>query len=94
MECNPKTILSFAGLGDLILTCSSSKSRNYQFGILLGKNTSKKDIDTYLNNNTVEGYYTLLSIKELTKNRKIKMPIINVIYDIAINNKNPEILSE
>lgn len=94
LECNPKTILSFAGIGDLILTCSSSKSRNYSFGKLLGSKVSKNEIEEYLKNNTTEGYYTLLSIKRLTKNRKINMPIINVIYDIAINNKNPEILSE
>lgn len=94
MECNPKTILSFAGTGDLMLTCSSSKSRNYQFGMMLGQRKNKEAIEEYLNNNTVEGYYTLFSIKELTKNRKIKMPIINIIYDIIINNKNPEILSE
>lgn len=94
LECNPKTILSFAGIGDLILTCSSSKSRNYSFGKLLGSKVSKNEIEEYLKNNTTEGYYTLLSIKKLTKNRKINMPIINVIYDIAINNKNPEILSE
>ncbi len=93
LECNPKTILSFAGIGDLILTCSSPKSRNYQFGVLLGKNITREEIREYLEKNTVEGYYTLLSIKELTKNRKIKMPIINIIYDITINNKNPEILS-
>ena len=94
LECNPKTILSFAGIGDLMLTCSSPKSRNYSFGKVLGQKMSKEEIDEYLKNNTTEGYYTLLSIKELTKNRKIKMPIINIIYDIAINNKNPEILSE
>lgn len=94
LECNPKTILSFAGIGDLILTCSSIKSRNYRYGIVLGKKSSKNEIEEYLKNNTTEGYYTLLSIKELTKNRKIKMPIINIIYDIAINNKNPEILPE
>lgn len=94
LECNPKTILSFAGIGDLILTCSSSKSRNYSFGKLLGSKVSKNEIEEYLKTNTTEGYYTLLSIKKLTKNRKINMPIINVIYDIAINNKNPEILSE
>lgn len=94
MECNPKTILSFAGIGDLMLTCSSSKSRNYQFGMMLGQRKNKKVIEEFLNNNTTEGYYTLFSIKELTKNRKIKMPIINIIYDIVINNKNPEILSE
>jgi len=94
MECNPKTILSFAGIGDLILTCSSPKSRNYQLGVLIGKKENPKKIKEYLENNTVEGYYTLLSIKDLTKNRKIKMPIINIIYDIVVNNKNPEILSE
>lgn len=90
LECNPKTILSFAGIGDLMLTCSSPKSRNYRYGKLLGERKSEEEINDYLNKNTTEGYYTLLSIKGLTKNRKIKMPIINIIYDIAINHKDPE----
>lgn len=94
LGCNPKTILSFAGIGDLMLTCSSPKSRNYQFGVILGQKKSKKEIDKYLKENTTEGYYTLFSIKKLTKNRKIKMPIIDIIYDIVVNNKNPEILPE
>ena len=92
LECNPKTILSFAGIGDLMLTASSPKSRNYRYGKLLGERKSEKEIEEYLSKNTTEGYYTLLSIKGLTKNRKIKMPIINIIYDIAINQKDPEIL--
>ena len=92
LECNPKTIMSFAGIGDLILTCSSPKSRNYRYGLVLGKRKSKEEIEEYLKENTTEGYYTLLSIKGLTKNRKIKMPIINIIYDIAINHKDPDIL--
>ena len=58
----------------------------------MGERKTEKEIEEYLNNNTTEGYYTLLSIKGLTKNRKIKMPIINIIYDIAINHKDPEIL--
>ena len=90
LECNPKTILSFAGIGDLMLTCSSPKSRNYRYGKLLGERKSDEEVQNYLKNNTTEGYYTLLSIKGLTKNRKIKMPIINIIYDIAINHKDPE----
>lgn len=94
LECNPKTILSFAGIGDLMLTCSSSKSRNYKFGMMLGQKASKEEVEEYLKHNTTEGYYTLLSIKQLVKNRRIKMPIINIIYDIVINYKNPEILSE
>ncbi len=92
MECNPKTIMSFAGIGDLMLTASSPKSRNYRYGKLLGERKDEKEIDDYLKNNTTEGYYTLLSIKGLTKNRKIKMPIINIIYDIAINHKDPDAL--
>ena len=64
-----KTILSFAGIGDLLLTCSSVKSRNYSFGYVIGSTKNKKEIDSYLNNNTVEGYYTLNSIyKMLQKN--------------------------
>lgn len=92
LECNPKTILSFAGIGDLMLTAGSPKSRNYRYGKLLGERQEQEKIDEYLKENTTEGYYTLLSIKGLTKNRKIKMPIINIIYDIAINHKDPEIL--
>ncbi len=92
LDCNPKTILSYAGIGDLILTANSPKSRNYSFGVLLGKKASIDQINNYLTKNTTEGYYTLLSLKALIKNKKIKIPIINIIYDIAVNNKEPEIL--
>lgn len=89
---NPKTCLSFAGVGDLLLTCTSIKSRNFKFGELVGSGASIEDREEFLNNNTVEGYYTLKSIYKLVKKKKIKMPIIDVIYKIIINNENPEIL--
>lgn len=88
------SVLSFAGMGDLILTCSSLKSRNYRYGVLIGKKTSSKELEEYLTNNTTEGYYTLKSIKKLIDKKKIKMSIVDIIYDICINKKNPEILSE
>lgn len=87
---NPKTILSYAGIGDLHLTATSIKSRNYQFGVLIGKNSSDCDIESFLSENTVEGYYTLLSIYKLVKKRKIKIPMIDCIYKIIINRENPE----
>ena len=90
---NKKTILSYAGVGDLLLTATSTKSRNYSFGILIGK----KEIDkanNYLNNTTVEGYYTLKSIYKLIKKKKIDMPIINLIYQIVINQKDPTKLAD
>lgn len=85
-----KTILSFAGFGDLLLTCTSVKSRNYTLGKIIGENKSREEIDKYIESNTIEGLYTLKSIKKLLKNKKIKMPIINLIYDIIINKKEPK----
>lgn len=88
-----KTILSFAGVGDLLLTATSTKSRNYTYGILIGKKNYIMAAD-YLNNNTVEGYYTLKSIYTLIKRKKIDIPIIKLIYEIIINKKEPDTLSE
>ena len=57
------TILSYAGFGDLLMTCTSKKSRNYNYGILVGKKVPTNVLEEYLKNNTVEGYYTLISIR-------------------------------
>ena len=89
-----RTILSYAGFGDLLLTCNSSKSRNYSFGKFIGKEKNPRKIKKYLSTNTVEGYNALLAIHKLLKDRKIKIPMINLIYDIVMGKKNPkEILS-
>lgn len=82
------SILSFAGVGDLTLTATSTKSRNYSYGVLLGKGDKKK-IEDYLNSTTVEGYYTLKSIYQLIKRKKIKMPVIDLIYKIVMKDENP-----
>lgn len=87
---NPKTILSFAGIGDLMLTCSSVKSRNFSFGYVIGSTKDGRKIKAYLVKNTVEGYYTLDTIYRLLKKKKIKIELINVIYDIVYNNENPD----
>lgn len=89
---NPKTILSFAGVGDLLLTCTSTKSRNFSYGVLLGKKSSKEELDKYLESTTVEGYNTLKSIYKLIKKKSIKIPIIDLIYKIVVNGDNPELL--
>ena len=91
---NPKTILSFAGIGDLMLTCSSKKSRNFSFGYVIGNTKNKEKIEEYLTNNTVEGYYTLEIVYNLLKRKKINIELINVIYDIVYKFDNPEILAK
>lgn len=85
-----KTVKSFSGIGDLILTCTSTKSRNFSFGKLIGENKSKEEINEYLKNTTVEGYYTLTSIYKLLKDKHVSIPIIDLIYDIAVEGESPE----
>ena len=86
---NKNTILSFAGFGDLLLTATSIKSRNFRFGKMIGENNPKELIEEFKNNTTIEGLYTLKSIYKLLDNKKVNIPIINLIYDIIFNDKNP-----
>ncbi len=86
MKGNEKTIMSYAGFGDMLLTCTSTTSRNYSFGVLLGQEKTKEELDEYLKNNTVEGVYTLKSIYGLLHSKRIKMPFIEIVYNI-INGK-------
>ena len=85
-----KTILTYAGIGDLLLTCTSTKSRNYSFGYVIGSTKNKKDIQEYLNTHTVEGYYTLISVHKLLNNLGINMELISIIYDIVVNYEDPD----
>ena len=86
---NEKTIMSFAGFGDILLSCTSSSSRNYTYGKLLGNGESKKELEAYLKSNTVEGVYTLKSIYGLIKSRRVKMPFIDFVYDVVFGYRNP-----
>ena len=87
---NPNTILSFAGVGDLILTCTSSKSRNFSFGTLIGKCKDTKVIEKYKEETTVEGLYTLQSLYQLLSLKKLQMPLIDVLYKIVYQNDDPK----
>ena len=89
---NRRTVDSYAGIGDLLLTCTSIKSRNYSFGKLIGSKPGEKAIKDYLDNTTVEGYYTLESIHQLLKDKEVSIPIIDLIYEIIVKGKDPELL--
>lgn len=84
-----KTVLSYAGFGDLLLTTTSLKSRNFKLGFMIGSKASKKEINDYMENTTIEGLYTLKSIYKLLRNKKIDMPIIDLVNDIIYNNTDP-----
>ncbi|MCI8777902.1 MAG: NAD(P)H-dependent glycerol-3-phosphate dehydrogenase [Bacilli bacterium] len=89
---NQDTIFCSSGIGDIILTCSSKKSRNFTLGYLIGQNTDKNKIDEYLNKTTVEGLDALLSIKKLLVEQNINNELINLIHDIVNNHTEPNSL--
>lgn len=84
---NENTILNACGIGDIILTCKSKNSRNYTLGYMLGK---KENIKEYIETTTVEGLTTLLEFKNILENKKIKIEIINLIYNIIHNDSDPK----
>lgn len=86
------TILSYAGFGDIILTCSSNNSRNFQLGVLIGKGKTKKEIEEYRNANTVEGIYTLQALTKLLKREQVELPILHLIYNIIFKETPKEAL--
>ncbi len=83
------TTYLLCGIGDLLLTCTSSKSRNYTLGNMLAT-SNKNEIITYIENNTVEGYTTLISIYQIIKSKNITSPLIEALYEIIFENANIE----
>jgi glycerol-3-phosphate dehydrogenase (NAD(P)+) len=70
-------ILASGTVGDLMLTCSSVESRNFQFG----KNLAKMDAEHALKQvgTTVEGFYTSQSMAALSKKYTVKLPVAKLI---------------
>ena len=86
------TILSYAGLDDIMMTSTSQESRNYTFGNLIGQNQKKEIIEKYKNNTTIEGLGTTKAIYQLLKEKNINSQLINTIYKILYENTNKETL--
>ena len=88
MGAKKQTIFGLSGLGDLMLTCSSLKSRNTKFGQLISS-TNNPNIDDILKSQQItEGYYTVKAVKNIADDKKIEMPIMNAIYNILYNQYN------
>ena len=68
-----ETMMGLSGLGDLILTCSSPQSRNFSFGVNLGKGLATKDI--HGKTGLAEGAFTAPVLLEMAREKKIDMPI-------------------
>lgn len=84
---NPDTILTYAGIDDIMMTCTSSQSRNYTLGKMIGQNKSTQEIEEYKNTTTIEGLSTSHAIYKLSTSKNINLPICTTIYQILYENK-------
>lgn len=84
---NIETVMSYAGIDDIMMTCTSNQSRNYTMGSLIGKKCSDIEIRNYKSNTTIEGLGTCEAMYKLAKNNDIELPITFAIYDILYNNE-------
>lgn len=89
---NDRTIMSFAGFGDILMTCTSTNSRNFTLGKLIGERKSEKEVMEYLSTHTVEGYETLQTFHFLLDQQGIKIPLIECIYLIVNEHADPSLL--
>ena len=73
LGAKPETLSGLSGLGDLALTCTSELSRNYRYGLALGRG------EIFDSTVTVEGAKTSIAVTKLAKEREIDLPISSVV---------------
>lgn len=83
-----ETFYGLAGLGDLVLTCTGSLSRNYQVGLRLAQG---KNIEKVLEEigQVAEGVKTVLVIKRIAEERGLNLPICEEVYKIIYEGEDP-----
>lgn len=82
------TFAGLAGMGDLIVTCTSMNSRNYRAGILIGQGTPVQEAIRKIGA-VVEGYYAVDSARELADQVGVEMPITLAAYDVLYRDRDP-----
>ena len=86
LGANPMTFLGLAGVGDLIVTCSSPKSRNYQVGHALGEGLSLEDAVARLGE-VAEGVNTLKVLKARAEELQVYMPLVAGLHAILFEGR-------
>lgn len=77
LGARPETMMGLSGLGDLVLTCTSELSRNYRYGLALGRNES------FDQGVTVEGAATARAITQLGTQLGVELPISTIVAQLG-----------
>ncbi|MDA3832036.1 MAG: NAD(P)H-dependent glycerol-3-phosphate dehydrogenase, partial [Spirochaetales bacterium] len=89
LGANPHTFSGLAGMGDLILTCTGSLSRNHTVGKLIGQG---KKLDEILADMKMvaEGVKTAKSVRNLSLRVGVDMPISHAVYEVLYEDLSPK----
>jgi glycerol-3-phosphate dehydrogenase (NAD(P)+) len=88
LGAQPLTLAGLAGMGDLILTCTSRVSRNYTVGLRLARGERLEALVAE-GGEVAEGVRTSRSAFDLARREKVEMPIVNEVYAILHEAKSP-----
>ncbi len=87
MGGKPETFSGLSGIGDLIVTCTSKHSRNWNAGFLLGKGRTMQEAMDEVKM-VVEGVYSAKAALKLAKQYHVTMPIVEQINLVLFENKD------
>ena len=86
---NPITFLGLSGMGDLVATCMSNLSRNYQLGFNIGSGMTLLEAKNKVGQ-VAEGVRTLEIVRNESLRLDIKMPLVESMYNIIYKEASPE----
>jgi glycerol-3-phosphate dehydrogenase (NAD(P)+) len=89
MGANPMTFIGLAGMGDLIVTCTSPLSRNFRIGVAIGQGKTLEQAISEVGQ-TAEGINTLKLVKERADEKNIYMPLASGLYRILFGGSTIE----
>lgn len=90
LDGETETLITYGGIGDLLMTLNSTSSRNFTLGNLIGSHAKNKEINDYKKNNTIEGLETLNQMSNFLQKTKAQDSILKIIYEIVVQKENAQ----
>lgn len=88
MGANPLTFVGLAGVGDLVVTCTSVHSRNWRAGHMISQGKKLEEVLEEMGM-VVEGIKTTQAAHDLSKRYQVEMPLAEQLYQVLFNGKDP-----
>ncbi|MBS0349913.1 MAG: NAD(P)-dependent glycerol-3-phosphate dehydrogenase [Proteobacteria bacterium] len=86
---NPHTLMSLAGVGDIVLTCTDNQSRNRRFGLAVGQGMNPTQAALHVGK-VIEGLNNVERVRDLSRRFLIEMPITEEIHKILYHGHHPK----